>query len=119
MLLGWNNPMLQDRRATHREEVIANQAWVGWLDEDGIHGTPTRLFNISRGGALLVAAVPPPLHQTIWLRIEEPTRTDECNAIVVRHGESNQVGLSFPDSCPFDLHLAATVGINPCGILTR
>jgi hypothetical protein len=102
-----------NRRASAREPAVANQSCVEWLDGGEMHGSVARLVNISRGGALLVTEVPPPWGMTHWVRMIEPTGTDEVKATVVRHGKANEGGLSFPGSCPFDLHLAATLGINP------
>jgi hypothetical protein len=113
------DPFTPNRRASHREPVVANQSCVEWLDGGEIRGSVARLVNISRGGALLVTEVPPPWGMTLWVRMIEPTGTDEVKATVVRHGESHEVGLSFPGSCPFDLHLAATLGINPFLDLAR
>ena len=106
-------PISQDRRASAREPAVANQVRVEWFEGGQTRGTAGRVVNISRGGAFLVADRPPPRGKTLRLRMVEPTGTDEVGANVVRHGESDRVGLSFTDPCPYDLHLAATLGINP------
>lgn len=107
------NRAAPDRRASPRHRAIANRARVEWLEGGQPRGSAARLVDIGRGGAMLVADRPPPLHRTVWIRIEEPTATDEVRATVVRHGGPDRVGLSFPDPGPYDLFLAATLGINP------
>jgi hypothetical protein len=111
------NPTTPDRRASPRHLAIANQARIEWLEQSEPRWSACRLVDVSRGGALLIADSPPPLYQAVWVRMDEPTWTDEVRATVIRHGESNRVGLSFPEPCPDDLHLAATLGINPCAVL--
>src|SRR4051812_24071006 len=109
------NQATPDRRASFRHKAIANRAWIEWLEWGEQRRSAARLVDISGGGAMLLADQPPPLSQTVWIRIDEPTETDEVQATIVRHGASNRVGLSFvaPGTGAYDLFLAATLGINP------
>jgi hypothetical protein len=106
-----------DRRAAARESVVPNRVCVEWWAGDSIRRTAGRMLDISRGGALVHTDVAPPLGQPVWLHVEAPARTDEVGARVVRLAGPNAVGLSFANPCPYDLYLAATVGINPCAAL--
>ena len=108
-----------DRRASVREPAVANRVCVEWWVGDQIYSTTGRMLNISEGGALVVADVTPPLGQSVWLHVEAPAVTDEVGARVARLGQRNEVGLSFATPCPYDLYLAATLGINPCGVLVE
>lgn len=107
----------EDRRATRRETVVANRVCIEWWSGDQMRRTVGRMLNISEGGALVIADPRPPLGQSVWFRVETPARTDEIGARVVRVGESDEIGLSFPRPCPYDLYLVATLGINPCEVL--
>ncbi|MDR3638435.1 MAG: PilZ domain-containing protein [Isosphaeraceae bacterium] len=106
-----------DRRAAVREAVVANRVCVEWWADDHICRTDGRMLDISQGGTLVAADVVPPLGQPVWFHVETPARTDEVGARVVRHGKTNEIGLSFAHPCPYDLYLTATLGINPCGML--
>ena len=70
------------------------------------------MVNISREGALVVAQEPPALHETTWVRMESPAKTDWIAAVPVRLGDSDEVGIRFVDPCPDDLLLAAMLGID-------
>ena len=107
---------LSDRRAAVREPAVANRVEVEWWAGDSIRRTKGRMLNISQGGALIVTDVAPPLGQSVWLHVEAPARTDEIGARVVRVNGEHEIGLSFSNPCPYDLYLAATLGINPCGM---
>jgi hypothetical protein len=107
------NQPTPDRRASIRQQAIPNRARVEWLGGGELHESEARLVDIGRGGALLVTDGPLPLAHRVWIRIDEPAPTDAVAAIVVRREASNRFGLSFPEPCPYDLHLAATLGINP------
>ena len=62
--------------------------------------------------AWVVAERPPALHEVTWVRMEHPVKTDWVAAVAVRLGERGEVGLRFFVSCPDDLLLAATLGID-------
>lgn len=104
--------MITSRRTSDRHAVLENRARLTWWVGGEGHESAARLVNLSEGGALFIAESPPPLHHAVWCRLEEPTRTDWIKAIVVRHGEAQEIGLSFPTACPFDFTIAATLGLN-------
>jgi PilZ domain len=99
-------------RTSPRHTALENYARLEWWQGDRVYDSPARLVNISEGGALLIVEKSPPLEQTIWCRLEEPTPTDWIRANVVRHGDPREIALTFPASCPFDFSLAATLGLN-------
>ena len=76
-----------------------------------------RLVNISRDGVLVDAENPPPIATSVLLRIERPVKTDWVTAVIVRLAQNRQVGLVFPQSCPDDLFLAGTVGIDIASLI--
>lgn len=106
-----------DRRASARETVVANRVCVEWWAGNGIRCAEGQMLNISAGGALVAADDPPPVGQAVWFHVETPARTDEVSAQVVRRGPANEIGLAFARPCPYDLYLAAVLGVNPCGML--
>jgi hypothetical protein len=89
-----------------------NLACVEWLEGGEILGTAARLVDVSEGGALFLADHRPPLHLTVWCRLEGPAPTDWLTARIVRHGAEHEVGLAFADACRFDFTMAATLGLN-------
>lgn len=101
-----------NRRTSPRQTAAVNRARLEWWDEGQFHESYAQLSDISEGGALLVAENPPPLDATVWCSLGEPTPTDWVKAVVVRLNAGNQVGLAFPDPCPFDFRLAATLGVS-------
>jgi PilZ domain len=105
-------PHLDERRVSPRCDVVKNRASIEFAAPEGRRRIGGTLVNISRGGALVVAdkqmlrAVP------LSLRIESPVRTDWVDANVVRFDPNREIGLHFPQGCPYDLLLAGTVGID-------
>ena len=61
-------------------------------------------------GARLVALGLPPCGQPVWIRLQEPTKTDWIEAKVMRITESGEIGLAFPGSCPYALYRAMVHG---------
>ena len=104
---------LKERRISPRLDAVRkNRSRI----ESGSPSGPSRataiLINISREGALIVADETPQPYQTIWLRMEEPAKTDWIAAVALRCGDAGKVGLRFVDRCPDDWLLAATLGID-------
>ena len=64
------------------------------------------------GGALLVTENRPPHEAAVWMRIESPVKTDWAEAMTVRLGQDQEIGIQFPRGCPDDLLLAGTIGID-------
>jgi hypothetical protein len=71
-----------------------------------------RILNISDLGALVFSDLSPQLGENVQIRIKRPVQTDWTGSIVVRHNRQNEVALDFIMGCPYDLGLAATVGID-------
>jgi hypothetical protein len=105
-------PAHDERRAAPRCSVVKNRASIEFAAPEGRRRIGGTLANISRGGALVVAdkqmlrAVP------LSLRIESPVRTDWVDAEVIRFDPNREIGLHFPQGCPYDLLVAGTVGID-------
>jgi hypothetical protein len=108
-----------NRRESDRQSVVVNRARLEWWEKDAAYESPATLVNISQGGALLIAENPPPVDQQVWLRFEEPTTTDWVKARVVRNDSSPTTGLAFPQPCPYDFYMAAVLGFNLDGLITR
>jgi PilZ domain len=99
-----NEPPVNLRRET-RHSAVEYRAWMGWWQNT--HDfliVAARLINISRGGAMLVLADPPPPHESVWicLGLSEP---DDCaRATVLDVRETGQDGeqavrLTFQTPC--------------------
>jgi PilZ domain len=101
-----------ERRASYRCDVVKNRASIEIAAPDGRRRIGATLVNISLGGALLVADKPMLREAPLSLRIESPVRTDWADAKVVRFDPNREIGLHFPEGCPYDLLLAGTVGID-------
>jgi hypothetical protein len=101
-----------ERRASYRCDVVKNRASNQFAAPDGPRRIGATLVNISRGGALLIADEAMIRAAPLWLRIESPVKTDWVDAKVVRFHPNREIGLHFPQGCPYDLLLAGTVGID-------
>ncbi|MFO0910004.1 MAG: hypothetical protein U0794_16930 [Isosphaeraceae bacterium] len=64
------------------------------------------VLEISSTGALVRSSKLPHTRQRVWIRVEDPFRTEWYEAEVVRIQDGDQVALLFPQSCPFDLYKA-------------
>jgi hypothetical protein len=105
-------PTPQERRISPRLPAVKNRSLLEFGMPPDRRRVAATLLDISREGALIVAEEPPALHETIWVRMEVPAKTDWIAAVPVRLGGSNRVGIRFVDSCPDDLLLAAMLGID-------
>src|SRR5215208_5861226 len=64
----WMARSPQDRRVMARHKSLRAQVWLGWKrGDDAFFANPARLVNISRGGALLQVADPPPQRHSVWI----------------------------------------------------
>lgn len=108
-----------ERRKSVRSPVLPNRARLEWWEQGERHSSSARLIDISLEGAMLCTDEPLHLDQTVWCHLEEPARADWIKMHVTWRGEHREVGVSFLDSCPDDLFLAATLGINPASLLLR
>jgi hypothetical protein len=91
---------------------MKNQACLEFVSETGRRKVGARLVNISRAGALTVTEETPALHESLWLRIEYPVKTDWIGAVTIRLGQYREVAVRFEKSCPDDFLLAAILGID-------
>ncbi len=103
----------QERRSSVRYRASANRARIEWLEDDELHSAQGSLVDISHGGAQLRVERDLGTVRSLWLRLEEPMNTDEIPATIVRIGHDQNLGLAFARPCPHDLHLTATLGVNP------
>jgi PilZ domain-containing protein len=101
-----------ERRDSPRCDAVENQSRLEFAVSEGRRRVEARLVNISRGGALLVSDNRPPHEAPVWMRIESPVKTDWAEAMTVRLGQNQEIGVQFPRGCPDDLLLAGTVGID-------
>jgi hypothetical protein len=103
---------VQERRISPRLAAIKNRSRIEFGVPSGRRQVAARVVDVSREGALIIAAEPPPLHQRSLIRMEEPAKTDWIAAVVVRLGDANSVGVRFVDPSPDDFLLAALVGVD-------
>jgi PilZ domain len=101
-----------ERRASPRCDAVKNRSSIEFNAPEGPQRIGARLVNISREGALIVADNPMLRAAPISIRMESPVRTDWVDAEVVRFDPNREIGLHFAQSCPYDLLLAGTVGID-------
>jgi hypothetical protein len=106
------SPALRERRISPRLEAVRNRFRLEFGTPSGLRRGAAEVVDDSREGARVVAERPPALHAVTWVRMEEPVKTDRVAAVVVRLGERGEVGLRFVESCPDDVLLAATLGID-------
>ena len=105
-------PAPLDRRVSPRWVAVKNRSTLDLQGKEGHRRVEVTLVNISRDGALIVADEMPPLHGSLWFRMESPAKTDWIGAEPVRHEGSRRMGLRFIRPCPDDFLLAAMVGVN-------
>ena len=101
-----------ERRDSPRCSAVQNQSRLEFAVFEGRRRVEARLVNISRGGALLISDNRPPREAPVWMRIESPVKTDWAEAMTVRLGQNQEIGVQFPHGCPDDLLLAGTIGID-------
>ena len=110
---GWAMTHYQDeRRASPRCDVVKNRSSLQFEVPIGRQRIGATLINISRTGALVVAEKPMHRAAPLSIRVDHPVRTDWVDAEVARFDPNRAIGLHFPQGCPDDLLLAATVGID-------
>ena len=85
---------------SHREAVSFKRSSKGYI------------LNISDHGALVFCDSFPPRGENVLLRLKRPVQSDWIASIVVRHNQQNEVAVDFNMGCPYDLGLAATLGID-------
>jgi PilZ domain len=101
-----------ERRASPRCDVVKNRSSIHFEAPEGRRRIGATLINISRNGALVLAEKAMLRAVPLLIRIDSPVRTGWVDAKVIRFGSNREIGLQFPQACPDNLLLAATVGID-------
>ena len=91
---------------------MPNQALLEWWDCSQKRSSKGYILNISNHGALVFSDSFPQLGENVLLRLKRPVQSDWIASIVVRHDQQNEVAIDFIMGCPYDLGLAATLGID-------
>jgi hypothetical protein len=91
---------------------VPNHAVLEWWDHSQKKSSHGKILNISDHGALIVADSFPQLGEKVLIRLKQPVQSDWAGSIVVRQIQKNVVAIDFNMDCPYDLGLAATLGID-------
>jgi PilZ domain len=100
-----------DRRASPRYPAVENGLNVERSEGSRVSRFSARLLDVSRDGASFKAKCLPPCDGPIWLRLQEPVRTDWVTARVVWVDAAERVGVSLHQPCS-SLFYGATLGID-------
>ena len=106
------SPLPSERRRSTRLQALPNLADLEWRDRSQTRSSQGNILNISAHGALVSSDSFPGLGENVLIRLKRPVRSDWIGSIVVRHDQQKEVGIDFILGCPYDLLLAATVGID-------
>ena len=113
------SPLPSERRRSTRLQALPNLADLEWRDRSQTRSSQGNILNISAHGALISAHGAlvssdsfPQLGENVLIRLKRHVRSDWIGSIVVRHDQQKEVGIDFILGCPYDLVLAATVGID-------
>lgn len=101
-----------ERRRSPRLQTVPNHAVLEWWDHSKKRSSQARILNISDHGALILADSFPRLGENVLIRIKQPVQSDWAGSIVVREIQQNEAAINFNMGCPYDLGLAATLGID-------
>ena len=101
-----------ERRRSPRLQTLPNQADLEWRDRSQTRSSEGIILNISDHGALVFADSFPGLRENVLIRLKRPIRSDWTGSIVVRHDQQKKVAIDFSLGWPYDLKLAATLGID-------
>ncbi|MGA2705070.1 MAG: PilZ domain-containing protein [Isosphaeraceae bacterium] len=106
------SPCPNERRRSPRVQTLPNQADLEWRDRSQTRSSEGMILNISDHGALVFSGSFPEVGENVLIRLKRPVQSDWTGSIVVRHDQQNEVAVDFILGCPYDLVLAATVGID-------
>ncbi len=106
------SPFPNERRRSPRLQTLPNQADLEWRDRSQTRSSEGIILNISDHGALVFADSFPGLRENVLIRLKRPIQSDWTGSIDVRHHQQNEVAIDFILGWPYDLALAATVGID-------
>jgi hypothetical protein len=101
-----------ERRRSRRLQTVPNQADLEWWDRSQKRSSEGKILNISDHGALVFSDSFPQLGENVLIRMKRPVQSDWTGSIIVRHDQPNEVAIDFILGCPYDLGLAATLGID-------
>jgi len=101
-----------ERRRSPRVQTVPNQADLEWRDRSQTRSSEGNILNISDHGALVFSGSFPEVGENVLIRLKRPIQSDWSGSIVVRHDQQKKVAIDFILGCPYDLALAATVGID-------
>jgi PilZ domain len=106
------SPLPNERRRSQRLQTVPNHAVLEWWDRSQKRSSEGKILNISDHGALICADSFPQLGENVLIRMKRPVQSDWAGSIVVRQVQQHEVAIDFNMSCPYDLGLAATLGID-------
>jgi len=106
------SPFPNERRRSPRLQALPNLAVLEWRDRSQTRSSEGNILNISDHGALVFSASFPQVGENVLIRLRRPVRSDWTSSIVVRHDQQNETAIDFNLGWPYDLQLAATVGID-------
>jgi len=109
---GMLSPLPSERRRSQRLQTAPNQAVLEWWDCSQKRSSKGYILNISDHGALVFCNSFPPRGENVLIWLKRPVQSDWIASIVVRHNQQNEVAVDFNMGCPYDLGLAATLGID-------
>jgi len=101
-----------ERRRSQRLQTLPNQADLEWWDRSQTRSSEGMILNISDHGALVFADSFPQLGEKVLIRMKRPIQSDWTGSIVVRHHQQSEMAIDFILGWPYDLVLAATLGID-------
>ncbi len=101
-----------ERRRSQRLQTVPNHAVLEWWDHSQKKSSHCQILNISDHGALIFADSFPQLGENVLIRIKRPVKSDWAGSIVVRQIQQHEAAIDFNMGCPYDLELAATLGID-------
>jgi len=106
------SPFPNERRRSPRLQTLPNQADLEWRDRSQTRSSDGIILNISDHGALVFSDSFPELGENVLIRLKRPIQSDWTGSIVVRHHQQSEVAIDFILGWPYDLELAATLGID-------
>ena len=102
------------RRGEPRYRASESQVWIQWWADGEFNGLSARLVNVSRHGAMIVAAVLLREHQAMRIFLEEPAPQIGVDSVVLgvdpgKHG-LHLIRLTFRSECPDGFFTIAAEG---------
>ena len=98
------------RRPSRRHAACGNDIFLQWWAGGVAHESAARLLDIGDGGASRMVDEPPPLGQSVRIRLERTGRTDWVDGRVIRRCGPQETAVEFDDVCPKSFFALATRG---------